>query len=139
MVPPSATEPEYTLGDVATFSSQPTQTRPLAVAGRVVSVDIFRGLTIAVLIFVNELADVKGLPWWTYHMLGNVSGMTYVDVAFPAFLFTFRLVSERRNLDGKAEAGLASIAVIRVAKEEIVAKLTNYILQVNVVPAMRYA
>ena len=39
------------------------------------------------MIFVNDLASVKGLPWWTYHMPRHVSGMTYVDVVFPAFLF----------------------------------------------------
>lgn len=40
-----------------------------------------------VMIFVNDLAGVKGLPWWTYHMPRGVNGMTYVDVVFPAFLF----------------------------------------------------
>jgi heparan-alpha-glucosaminide N-acetyltransferase len=54
---------------------------------RVASIDIFRGLTILVMIFVNDLAGVKGLPWWTYHLPGNVNGMTYVDMVFPFFLF----------------------------------------------------
>lgn len=40
-----------------------------------------------VMIFVNDLSSVHGLPWWTYHMSPKVSGMTYVDVVFPAFLF----------------------------------------------------
>ena len=56
-------------------------------ATRVVSIDIFRGLTIAVMIFVNELAEVRGLPWWTYHAHGNQDVMTYVDMVFPFFLF----------------------------------------------------
>ena len=54
---------------------------------RIVSIDIFRGLTIAVMIFVNELADVHGLPWWTYHAHANQDVMTYVDMVFPFFLF----------------------------------------------------
>ena len=54
---------------------------------RVVSIDIFRGLTIAVMIFVNELAEVRGLPWWTYHAHENQDVMTYVDMVFPFFLF----------------------------------------------------
>lgn len=54
---------------------------------RVLSVDIFRGLTMLVMIFVNDLASVKGLPWWNYHMPRGANGMTYVDVVFPAFLF----------------------------------------------------
>lgn len=40
-----------------------------------------------VMIFVNDLASVRGLPWWTYHMPEGQNGMTYVDVVFPAFLF----------------------------------------------------
>ncbi len=56
-------------------------------ATRVVSIDIFRGLTIAVMIFVNELAEVRGLPWWTYHAHATQDVMTYVDMVFPFFLF----------------------------------------------------
>jgi predicted acyltransferase len=59
----------------------------LPTASRLVSIDIFRGLTIAVMIFVNELAEVRGLPWWTYHAHGNQDVMTYVDMVFPFFLF----------------------------------------------------
>ncbi len=40
-----------------------------------------------VMIFVNDLAGVKGLPWWTYHLPADVNGMTYVDWVFPGFLF----------------------------------------------------
>jgi predicted acyltransferase len=54
---------------------------------RVVSIDIFRGLTMAVMIFVNALSEVRGLPWWTYHAHDNVNAMTYVDMVFPFFLF----------------------------------------------------
>ncbi len=54
---------------------------------RVVAIDILRGLTILVMVFVNDVSSVKGLPWWTYHMPRDANGMTYVDVVFPAFLF----------------------------------------------------
>ena len=54
---------------------------------RIRSIDIFRGLTMLVMIFVNDLAGVKGLPWWTFHMPPGKNGMTYVDVVFPTFLF----------------------------------------------------
>lgn len=71
-------------------------------SGRVLSVDIFRGLTMLVMIFVNDLASVKGLPWWTYHMPSRVNGMTYVDVVFPAFLFIVGMaipLSVQRRID----------------------------------------
>jgi heparan-alpha-glucosaminide N-acetyltransferase len=57
------------------------------VSGRVVSLDIFRGLTMALMIFVNDLASVHGLSKWTYHMPTDVDAMSYVDAVFPAFLF----------------------------------------------------
>ena len=40
-----------------------------------------------VMIFVNQLAEMRGLPWWTYHMPASANGMTYVDMVFPFFLF----------------------------------------------------
>ena len=58
-----------------------------ATPGRIASIDIFRGLTMAVMIFVNELADVHGLPWWTYHAKAKWDVMTYVDMVYPFFLF----------------------------------------------------
>ena len=54
-----------------------------ATSTRVVSIDIFRGITMAVMIFVNDLDSVHGLSKWTYHMPANVDAMTYVDMVFP--------------------------------------------------------
>lgn len=56
-------------------------------APRVASIDVFRGLTMVVMIFVNDLDAIKGLPWWTHHAPGRADLMTYVDMVFPAFLF----------------------------------------------------
>lgn len=54
---------------------------------RIASIDVFRGLTMMVMIFVNDLAGVHGLPWWTYHAHAQQNAMTYVDMVFPFFLF----------------------------------------------------
>ena len=61
--------------------------QPVRKRGRIESIDVFRGLTIFVMIFVNDLASVKGIPAWMEHMPANADGMTFVDVVFPAFLF----------------------------------------------------
>jgi heparan-alpha-glucosaminide N-acetyltransferase len=58
-----------------------------AAGARLASIDIFRGLTMTMMIFVNELAGIRGLPWWNYHMKAEVDAMTYVDMVFPFFLF----------------------------------------------------
>jgi heparan-alpha-glucosaminide N-acetyltransferase len=69
-----------------------TQVPDAAIGGqtafaRLASIDIFRGLTMTLMIFVNELAGIKGLPSWNYHMKANIDAMTYVDMVFPFFLF----------------------------------------------------
>ena len=62
-------------------------TAGLSTPTRLASIDIFRGLTMVVMIFVNDLDGVRGLPWWTHHAKANIDVMTYVDMVFPFFLF----------------------------------------------------
>jgi heparan-alpha-glucosaminide N-acetyltransferase len=65
----------------------PTSVSAQGAITRVASIDVFRGLTMMVMIFVNDLAGVSGLPWWTYHAHEQQDLMTYVDMVFPFFLF----------------------------------------------------
>jgi heparan-alpha-glucosaminide N-acetyltransferase len=77
---------------------------------RIVSIDIFRGLTMLIMIFVNDLADVHSLPWWTYHAHAQQDLMTYVDMVFPFFLFivgmSMPLAIERRLKQNPSHAAL---------------------------------
>ena len=54
---------------------------------RILSIDALRGITILVMIFVNEAAGVRELPVWMKHMPANADAMTFVDMVFPSFLF----------------------------------------------------
>ena len=54
---------------------------------RRLSIDIFRGLTIFTMVFVNDLAGVVNIPAWMKHAATHADTMTFVDVVFPAFLF----------------------------------------------------
>jgi heparan-alpha-glucosaminide N-acetyltransferase len=66
---------------------QPTSP-PSSATERISSLDALRGLTILVMIFVNDLAGVQGAPAWMKHISPHdADGMTFVDVVFPAFLF----------------------------------------------------
>ena len=56
-------------------------------ANRILSIDIFRGLTIFLMVFVNDLIPVTGIPAWMKHAEADANMMTFVDVVFPAFLF----------------------------------------------------
>jgi predicted acyltransferase len=54
---------------------------------RLAGIDLLRGLTVAVMILVNEWAGVAGLPGWLKHMPADADAMSVVDMVFPAFLF----------------------------------------------------
>jgi heparan-alpha-glucosaminide N-acetyltransferase len=60
---------------------------PTISANRVLSIDVFRGIIIFTMVFVNELAGIADIPQWMKHLPANVDGMTFVDLVFPAFLF----------------------------------------------------
>ncbi|MDD3095442.1 MAG: DUF5009 domain-containing protein [Candidatus Marinimicrobia bacterium] len=58
----------------------------IKVSERVRSIDIFRGLTILLMIFVNDVAGVRNIPGWLKHAEPGSPGMTFVDVVFrPSF------------------------------------------------------
>jgi len=54
---------------------------------RILSIDVLRGITILVMIFVNEAAGVRELPAWMKHMPADADAMSFVDMVFPSFLF----------------------------------------------------
>src|SRR5205814_9594266 len=65
-----------------------TTVAPACPSGRIVSVDALRGYVMFTMIYVNDIAGVPDeiVPPWTKHFHGK-SGMTFVDLVFPAFLF----------------------------------------------------
>ena len=74
-----------------TSSTAPTPDTPASVPARparITSIDALRGLVMFTMIFVNDLAGVSDriVPSWMKHFHGK-SGMTFVDLVFPAFLF----------------------------------------------------
>jgi heparan-alpha-glucosaminide N-acetyltransferase len=84
-------------------------------SSRIVSIDIFRGITIAVMVFVNDLASVHGLSKWTYHMPAQVDAMTYVDMVFPAFLFIVGMalpIAVRQRLNRNPSAGALWLHIV---------------------------
>ncbi len=84
---------------------------------RVLSVDIFRGLTIFMMIFVNDLAGVRHIPAWLKHAPATADAMTIVDLVFPAFLFIVGLAipfaMQSRNRRGETTFQLWKHILIR--------------------------
>ena len=59
---------------------------PMTNYNRIVSIDIMRGLTILLMLFVNDL-NMDIAPSWLGHMPADHDGMGLADWVFPGFLF----------------------------------------------------
>ncbi len=67
-------------GEGLAMSTQPSP------SPRVMSVDVLRGLTILLMVFVNDLGHAA--PAWMHHIRpARADGMTLADIVFPFFLF----------------------------------------------------
>ncbi len=75
---------------------------------RVLSIDIMRGLTLFLMLFVNDLF-VPGAPKWMVHTPADFDGMGLADWVFPGFLFMvglsvpFAFASRLKKGDSKAQ------------------------------------
>jgi heparan-alpha-glucosaminide N-acetyltransferase len=59
---------------------------------RIASIDVFRGLTMLVMLFTNDIGDadlghIANAPTWLRHVLPKVDTMTMPDVIWPCFMF----------------------------------------------------
>jgi heparan-alpha-glucosaminide N-acetyltransferase len=82
--------------------------RPERGVGRILSIDLLRGLDVLLMLFVNEVAGVTGAPGFLLHKTAADDGMTLTDTVFPAFLFIvgmaipWALGARLRRGEGKA-------------------------------------
>jgi heparan-alpha-glucosaminide N-acetyltransferase len=58
----------------------------MAESNRIQSIDIMRGFTLVLMLFVNDLY-MPGVPSWLGHTKANFDGMGLADWVFPGFLF----------------------------------------------------
>ena len=54
---------------------------------RVAAVDVFRALTMFLMLFVNDIPGLKNIPHWLKHAEMNEDMLGFSDTIFPAFLF----------------------------------------------------
>jgi heparan-alpha-glucosaminide N-acetyltransferase len=97
----------------------------------IIWLDILRGLNVALMIFVNELAAVKGLPWWTYHVPGKIDGMTCVDMGFPGFLLFIPGMAIPLALQARIKKGDDILAFLGHIAQRSVALLVLGIILAN--------
>lgn len=54
---------------------------------RVAAVDVFRALTMFLMLFVNDIPGLKDIPHWLRHAAMDEDMLGFSDTIFPAFLF----------------------------------------------------
>ena len=95
---------------------------PLPRPDRIASIDVFRGATMLLMLFVNDIGDVDlghilNAPWWLKHMPGTVDGMTMPDVIFPCFLFivglSLPIALSQRLAAGESPAKISTHIITR--------------------------
>lgn len=86
-------------------------------SARIASIDIFRALTMVLMIFVNDLWSLKDIPEWLGHMPAKHDGMGLADVVFPMFLFIVGLsiphAIKAREKKGESNTLIASHILLR--------------------------
>lgn len=56
-------------------------------ARRIAAVDVFRALTMFLMLFVNDIPGLREVPHWLFHARADEDMMGFSDTIFPAFLF----------------------------------------------------
>ena len=54
---------------------------------RIFSIDVFRAMTMLLMIFVNDFWSLTGIPLWLEHSKANQDFLGFSDIIFPCFLF----------------------------------------------------
>jgi len=122
----------------ATSSTAPDSAAPASVPARparITSIDALRGLVMFTMIYVNDIAGVPGtiVPSWMKHFHGK-SGMTFVDLVFPAFLFIVGM-SIPFGLGSRLSKGEALWKIILHVAVRTLSLLFIGILMVNETPS----
>src|SRR5438128_1310761 len=109
----------------------PASERP-ATAPRIASIDALRGLVMFMMIYVNDISGAKHVPWWMKHFSDSFkgSGMTFVDLVFPAFLFIVGM-SIPLALEGRIARGDSMWRIIGHVLLRTLSLLVIGILMVN--------
>lgn len=97
---------------------------------RLDSIDVFRAVTMFLMIFVNDFWTLEGVPKWLEHSKAADDAMGLSDVVFPAFLFIVGL-SIPFAIANRKQKGDNNALIIRHIAERTFALLLMGIFIVN--------
>ena len=97
---------------------------------RLDSIDVFRAVTMFLMIFVNDLWSLEDVPKWLEHSKAAEDAMGLSDVVFPGFLFIVGL-SIPFAIANRKKKGDSDVLIIRHIAERTFALLLMGIFIVN--------
>lgn len=104
------------------------------ISNRILSIDIMRGITLFLMLFVNDLY-IPGVPKWLVHTQEWEDGMGLADWVFPGFLFMVGLsipfAMKTRIKKGQNKTRLWSHVIIRTLSLLLIGVLMVNISRVN--------
>ena len=97
---------------------------------RILSIDIMRGLTLFLMLFVNDLY-MPGVPAWLGHTAADFDGMGLADWVFPGFLFMVGMAVPFA-VQSRLKKGHTSLTILYHILLRTVSLLIIGVLMVNV-------
>ncbi|HMG66559.1 MAG TPA: DUF5009 domain-containing protein [Chitinophagaceae bacterium] len=97
---------------------------------RIASIDILRAFTMLLMIFVNDLGTLRGIPGWLEHVKRGADGMGVADSVFPAFLFIVGL-SLPFAVDNRRKKGDTNLQLVKHVLARTFALLVMGVFFVN--------
>lgn len=89
---------------------------------RIYTIDVFRAITMLLMIFVNDFWTLQGVPGWLEHARADQDFLGFSDIIFPCFLFIVgmaipyairnRLAKGESHLKILLHIGLRSVALL---------------------------
>jgi len=93
---------------------------------RLDSIDIFRAVTMFLMIFVNDLWTLEGVPKWLEHSAGPDDAMGFSDIIFPAFLFIVGLSIPFAIANRKAKGDSDTTILMHIGERTVALLLMGF-------------
>lgn len=101
-----------------------------SVTPRIPSIDVLRAFTMFLMIFVNDLWTLSGIPQWLEHTEANTDGMGLADIVFPAFLVVMGM-SVPFAIQNRLNRGHSRLLILRHIAARSFALLVMGVFTVN--------
>ena len=97
---------------------------------RIATIDVFRAITMLLMLFVNDIPGLKQIPHWLLHAKAKEDMLGFSDIIFPCFLFVMGM-SVPFALMKRTEKGESLFATSRHILERTLALVVMGVFTVN--------